>query len=150
MSMFGFHVVLPHQSHDSISFNFQLLVVYCLRWLHRLLLHGCTTKLSNQVVGQVFLWRHNERDGVSNHRLLDRLLKRFFRRRSNKASKFRVSGFVRGGGHRWPVDSPHKGPVTRKMFQFVDVIKTQFQSVISVMLGIGCVVNSNPIMQLKL
>ena len=24
--------------------------------------------------------------------------------------------------HRWPVDSPHKGPVTRKMFPFDDVI----------------------------
>ena len=29
--------------------------------------------------------------------------------------------FVRGI-HRWPVDSPHKGPVTRKMFSFDDVI----------------------------
>ena len=26
------------------------------------------------------------------------------------------------GIHRWPVNSPHKGPVTRKMFQFDDVI----------------------------
>ena len=24
--------------------------------------------------------------------------------------------------HRWPIDSPHKGPVTRRMFLFVDVI----------------------------
>ena len=30
--------------------------------------------------------------------------------------------FVRGI-HRWPVNSPHKGPVTRKMFPFDDVIK---------------------------
>ena len=29
--------------------------------------------------------------------------------------------FVRGI-HRWPVNSPHKGPVTRKMFPFDDVI----------------------------
>ena len=29
--------------------------------------------------------------------------------------------FVRGI-HRWPVDSSHKGPATRKMLQFVDVI----------------------------
>ena len=27
-----------------------------------------------------------------------------------------------GGFHRWPVNSPHKGPVTRKMFPFDDVI----------------------------
>ena len=31
--------------------------------------------------------------------------------------------FVRGI-HRWPVNSPHKGPVTRKMFPFADVIMT--------------------------
>ena len=29
--------------------------------------------------------------------------------------------FVRGI-HRWPVNSPHNGPVTRKMFPFADVI----------------------------
>ena len=29
--------------------------------------------------------------------------------------------FVRGI-HRWPVNSPHKGPVTRKMLPFDDVI----------------------------
>ena len=29
--------------------------------------------------------------------------------------------FVRGT-HRWPVNSPHKGPVTRKMFPFNDII----------------------------
>ena len=26
------------------------------------------------------------------------------------------------GIHRWPMNSPHKGPVTRKMFPFDDVI----------------------------
>ena len=34
--------------------------------------------------------------------------------------------FVKGI-HRWPVDSPHKGPVTRKMFLFDDVIMLLFQ-----------------------
>ena len=33
--------------------------------------------------------------------------------------------FVRGI-HRWPVNSPHKGPVTRKMFPFDDVIMKFF------------------------
>ena len=33
--------------------------------------------------------------------------------------------FVRGI-HRWPVNSPHKGPVTRKMFLFDDVIMICF------------------------
>ena len=34
--------------------------------------------------------------------------------------------FVRGI-HRWPVNSPHKGPVTRKMFPFDDVIMLLLQ-----------------------
>ena len=33
----------------------------------------------------------------------------------------RKLAFVRGI-HRWPVNSPHKGPVTRKLFPFDDVI----------------------------
>ena len=33
--------------------------------------------------------------------------------------------FVRGF-HRWPVNSPHKGPVTREMFPFDDVIMLFF------------------------
>ena len=37
-------------------------------------------------------WRHNERDGVSNHQPHDCLLNLLFRRRSNKASKLRVTG----------------------------------------------------------
>ena len=36
-------------------------------------------------------------------------------------SKLHVTGFLRVF-HRWPVDSPHKGPITRKMFTFDDVI----------------------------
>ena len=35
--------------------------------------------------------------------------------------------FVRGV-HRWPVNSPHKGPVTRKMFSFDDVIMVPLPS----------------------
>ena len=38
-------------------------------------------------------WRHNEGDGVSNHRRLDCLLKHLFRRRSKKTSKLRVAGW---------------------------------------------------------
>ena len=36
--------------------------------------------------------------------------------------------FVRGI-HRWPVNSPHKGPVTRKIFLFADVIMQKFVTV---------------------
>ena len=66
-------------------------------------------------------WRHNGRDSVSNHQPHDCSLNRLFRRRSKKTSKLRVLVFVRGI-HRGPGNSPHKGPVTRKMFPFGDVI----------------------------
>ena len=49
------------------------------------------------------------------------LLNRLFRRRSKKAPNFRVTSLFRGI-HRSPVDSPHKGPVTRKKFPCHDVI----------------------------
>ena len=29
--------------------------------------------------------------------------------------------------HRWPVNSPHKGPLTQKMFPFDDVIMFELQ-----------------------
>ena len=41
-------------------------------------------------------WRHNERDGASNHRRLDCLLNRLFRRRSKKTAKLCVIGFREG------------------------------------------------------
>ena len=41
-------------------------------------------------------WRHNDRDGVSNHQPHDCLLKRLFRRKSKKTSKLRVTGLCAG------------------------------------------------------
>ena len=38
-----------------------------------------------------------------------------------KHQSFASLAFVRGI-HRWPVNSPHRGPVTRKMFPYDDVI----------------------------
>ena len=69
-------------------------------------------------------WRHNERDGVSNHQPHHCFLNRLFRRRSKKTSKLRVTGLFEGNS---PVTDgfpppPHKEPVTRKMFPFDDVI----------------------------
>ena len=66
-------------------------------------------------------WRHNERYGVSNHRRLDCLLNLLFKHRSKKNQSSASLAFVRGI-HRWPVNSPHKGPVTRKIFPIDDVI----------------------------
>ena len=41
--------------------------------------------------------------------------------------------FVRGI-HRWPVNSPHKGPVTRKMIPFDDVIMSLFHMIMDLVL----------------
>ena len=41
-------------------------------------------------------WRHNGRDGVSNHQPHECLLNRLFRRRSKETSKLRVTGFCAG------------------------------------------------------
>ena len=41
-------------------------------------------------------WRHNERDGVSNHQRRDCLLNRLFSRRWQKTSKLRVTGLCAG------------------------------------------------------
>ena len=63
--------------------------------------------------------------GSTNHSSADRIVvnsyNHLFRRRSKKTSKLRVTGLC-AGIHRSPMNSPHKGPVTRKMFQFDDVI----------------------------
>ena len=70
-------------------------------------------------------WRHNGPNGVSNHQPHDCLLNRLFWRRSKKTSKLRVTGLW------WPVNSPHKRQVTRKMFPFDDVIMSSgIQSVL--------------------
>ena len=68
-------------------------------------------------------WRHNERDGVSNHRRQECVLNRLFRADQRKHQSSASLAFVKGI-HRWPVNSPLKGPVTRKMFPFDDVIMT--------------------------
>ena len=73
------------------------------------------------------LWRHNGRDCVSNHQPHDCLLNRLFRRRSKKTSKLRVTGLC-VGIHRGPVNSPHKWPVSRKMFPFDDVFMNTVNS----------------------
>ena len=73
------------------------------------------------IVPNTLQWRHNGHNGVSNHRRLDCLFSRLFRRRSKKHQSSASLGFVRGI-YRRPVDSPHKGPVMRKMFPFDNAI----------------------------
>ena len=61
--------------------------------------------------------------GASNHQPPGFLLDRLFR--SKKISKLRVTVLLLGI-HRSPVNSPHKWPVTRKMFPFDDNISLQW------------------------
>ena len=56
-----------------------------------------------QIINTTLEWRHDDRDGVSNHQRLDCLLNRLFGRRSKKTSKIRVTGIC-GEIHRWPVN----------------------------------------------
>ena len=72
-------------------------------------------------------WRHNECNcnSVSNHRRLECVLNRLFRHRSKKTSKLRGTGLCEGNSPA-QVNSPHKGPVTQKMFPFDDVIMICF------------------------
>ena len=65
--------------------------------------------------------RHNERYDVWNHQHHQCLLNRLFKHASRKHQSSASLDFVRGI-HRWPLYSPHIGPVTRKMFPFDDVI----------------------------
>ena len=62
------------------------------------------TQRSGGHMGHALQWRHNERDGVSNHRRLDCSLNRLFRCRSKnlKHQIFISLAFVRGI-HRWSV-----------------------------------------------
>ena len=79
----------------------------------------CTVR--GRVIIIALRWRHNGRDSVSHHQPHDCLLNRLFRHRSKKTSKLRVTGLC-AGNSQGQVNSPHKWPVTRKMFPFDDVI----------------------------
>ena len=86
-------------------------------WRHRRLV----SRFWNFVCLSPLLWRYNGYYDVSNHQPHDCLLNRLFRRRSKKISKLRVTCLC-AGNSPVTVNSPHKGPVTRQMFPFDDVI----------------------------
>ena len=66
-------------------------------------------------------WRYNGYDVVPHHQPHDCLLNCLFRPDQRKHQSSTSLAFV-WGIHRWPVNSPHKGPVAQKMFPFDDVI----------------------------
>ena len=59
-------------------------------------------------------WRHNEHDGVSNTSITNVYSTIYSGADQRKHPSSASLAFVRGI-HRWPVNSPHKGPVTREM-----------------------------------
>ena len=65
-------------------------------------------------------WRNNERDGASNHQNIYSTI--YSGTDQRKHQSFASLAAAVRGIHRWPVNSTHRGPVTRKMFPFDDVI----------------------------
>ena len=63
-------------------------------------------------VGWTLQWHHNEHYGISNHQPHDCLLNRLFKAHQRKDQSSASLVFVQGISWR-PVNSPHKGPVTR-------------------------------------
>ena len=102
-----------HENHE------MLFPIYALTSTAVYLSHGVIT--SHGKSWTTLQWRHNDHDCVSNHQPRGCLLNRLFRRRSKKTSKLRVTGLCVGNSPG-PGNSPHKGPVTRKIFPFDDVI----------------------------
>ena len=65
-------------------------------------------------------WRHDEHDGVLNHRHIN-FCSTVCTGDDQRKHQSSAPLAVMGGINHWPVDSPQKGPVTRKMFPFDDV-----------------------------
>ena len=59
-------------------------------------LSSSSSKITNPWPIFTLQWRHNESDGVLNHRRRDGLLNRLLRQRSKKPSKHRVTGLCEG------------------------------------------------------
>ena len=104
---------LSHRNNVATSFgNYDIMIKSAM--VHTLLPH--VTYMAWQL--HTLQRRQSRRDCISKHRRLDCLLNRLFRRRSKKTSKLAILK----GIPRRPVNSPHKEPVTRKMFPLDDVI----------------------------
>ena len=71
-------------------------------------------------------WRHNERDGVSNHQPRDCLLNLLSRRRSKETSKLRATGLCKGNSTVTD-DFPAQRASNMEMFPFDDIIMQAFR-----------------------
>ena len=72
----------------------------------------------------------HERHVVASHRSLGCLFNNLNGLTTEKHQSRHYRPFVRGI-YRWPVNSPHKGPVTRKELPFDDVIMKKGQTLVS-------------------
>ena len=83
-------------------------------------------------------WRHNGRDGVSDHQPHDCLHNRLFRRRSKKTSKLRVTGLCVGNSPV-TVEIPAQMASNAEIFPFDDVTmeKTQYELIFRCVFWLG-------------
>ena len=81
---------------DMLQYIVILLTTF--RWKRWNIKKHCLTSRWHPTVRHSYTlrWRHNSRDGVSNHQPHNCLLKRWFRCRSQKTSKLRVTGLCEG------------------------------------------------------
>ena len=106
-------------------------IVMYICWRSGTIKHRSTANTISYTRSQLTIshqWHYNERNGVSSHRRLDCLLNCFFRRPIQSKYQSSASLAFFRGIHRWPVNSPHKGPVMRKRFPFDDVIIVQIKA----------------------
>ena len=89
-----------------------------LAWNHSFFTH---TLLASLALWKPLQWCHNDRNGVSNHRRLECLLKRLFRRRSKKTLKLCVTGLCKGNSPVTDESSAQRASNT-EMFPFDVVI----------------------------
>ena len=87
------HIILRYL-HFFLVFNTLDWDVTC-KWCWGKTIH-VTIKFSELLNSKALQWRHNEHDGVSNRQRLDCIPNRFFRRRSQKTLKLRVTGLCEG------------------------------------------------------
>ena len=88
--------------------------------LHLLVLCFGTFQLFVQVISSEIKWIHDVIAWIHFPRYWP-FVWEIHRSDERKHQSFASLAFVRGI-HRWPVNSPHQGPVNRKMFPFDDVI----------------------------
>ena len=83
-------------------------------WLYHVCF--CCWPLRSTSASLSLLWRHNGRDGVSNHQPHDCLFNLSFRHRSKKTSKTHVTGFCAGNS---PVTGEFPAQITSDAHYFI-------------------------------